>query len=163
MERTISVRSDRNIWDYLEGGPLWPVLTGLIISVVWTECIFPFDKIVVPSASLLYPAHKNNNQTRSGLGRVFITGKYRSIGHVGRHVEFPKFLLNEKRPMAAYENESIWSGVLPCPTIMTIVRRAPAIVLFCDDLQKSVKRMFDCILYFGGRTTAGDRTNLKQS
>ena len=90
------------------------------------------------------PAHKNNNQTRSGLGLVFITGMYRSIGHVGRHVgrrvEFPKVLLNEKRPIAAYENESIWSGILPCPTIMTIV-------LFCDDLQKSCKRIFDCILY----------------
>ena len=52
MERTISVQSDRNIWDYLEGRPLWPILTGLVISVVWTECLFPFDKIVVPSASL---------------------------------------------------------------------------------------------------------------
>ena len=102
------------------------------------------------------PTHKNNNQTRSDLGRVFITGMYRSIGHVGRHVEFPKFLSNEKRPMTAYENESIWSGILPCPTIMTTV-------LFCDDLQKSVKRIFNCILNFGGRTTAGDRTNLKQS
>ena len=118
MERTISVRSDRNIWDYLEGGPLSPILTALVYSVVWTECPFPFDKIVVPSTSLMYPAHKeaykNNNQTRSGLGRV-----HRSIGHV----EFPKFSLNEKRLIAAYENESIWSGVFPCPTIMTIVLR----------------------------------------
>ena len=72
--------------------------------------------------------------SRSGLGRVFITGMYRSIGRV----EFPKVLLNEKRPIAAFENESIWSGILPCPTFMTIV-------LFCDDLQKSGKRMFDCI------------------
>ena len=28
------------------------------------------DKIVVPSTALLYPAYKNNNQTRSGLGQV---------------------------------------------------------------------------------------------
>ena len=90
--------------------------------------------------------------SRSGLGRVFITGIYRSIGRV----EFPKVLLNEKRPIAAFENESIWSGILPCPTFMTIV-------LFCDDLQKSGKRMFDCTFYFRGRITAGDRTNLKQS
>ena len=60
--------------------------------------------------------------SRSGLGRVFITGMYRSIGRV----EFPKVLLNEKGPIAAYENESIWSAILPRPTIMTIV-------LFCDD------------------------------
>ena len=48
---------------------------------------FPFGKIVFPSTALLYPAYKNNNQTRGGLGRVCATGMYRSIGHV----EFPKF------------------------------------------------------------------------
>ena len=42
---------------------------------------------VVPSTALLYPAFKNNNQTRGGLGRVCATGMYRSIWHV----EFPKF------------------------------------------------------------------------
>ena len=41
----------------------------------------------MPSTALLYPAFKNNNQTRGGLGRVCATGMYRSIGHV----EFPKF------------------------------------------------------------------------
>ena len=35
---------------------------------------FPFDKIVVPSATLLYPAYKNNNETRSGLDWVCATG-----------------------------------------------------------------------------------------
>ena len=53
MERTFSFRSDRNIW-----------LGG---------------KIVVLSNALLYPAYKNNNQTRGGLGRV---GSGRCIGHV---------------------------------------------------------------------------------
>ena len=48
---------------------------------------FPFDKIVVPSTALLYPAYKNNNQTLGGSGRVCATGMYRSIGHV----TFPKF------------------------------------------------------------------------
>ena len=67
MERTISVLSDRNIWDHL--------------------CPFTLDKIVVPSTALLYPAYKNNNQTRGGLGRVCATGIYRSTGHV----EFSKF------------------------------------------------------------------------
>ena len=68
MERTISVLFDRNIG------------TTLI-------CPFTFDKIVVLSTALLYPAYKNNNQTRGGLGRVCAIEMYRSIGHV----EFPKF------------------------------------------------------------------------
>ena len=68
MERTISVWSVRR----------WSSLTGLVI---------PFDKIVVPSTALLYPACKNNNQARAGLGRVCATGMYRSI----EHVQFPKF------------------------------------------------------------------------
>ena len=37
--------------------------------------------------SFLYPSYKNNNQTGGGLGRVYATGMYRSIGHV----DFPKF------------------------------------------------------------------------
>ena len=53
----------------------------------WT---FPFDKIVVPSTALLYPAYKNNNQTRGRSSRVYATGMYRSIGHV----TFPKFHAN---------------------------------------------------------------------
>ena len=39
------------------------------------NCPFPLlDKIVVPSTALLYPASKNNNLTRGGLGRVCATG-----------------------------------------------------------------------------------------
>ena len=41
-----------------------------------------FDKIVVPSIDLLYPAYKNNDQTRGGLGLVCATGMYRFVGHV---------------------------------------------------------------------------------
>ena len=67
-----------------EGGPLWPVWS---FRSVGPKFPFPFDKIVVPNTALLYPAYKNNNQTRCGLGRVCVTGKYRSIGNV----EFPKF------------------------------------------------------------------------
>ena len=44
-------------------------------------------QIYSPSTALSYPAYKNNNQTRGGLGRVCVTRMYRSIGHV----EFPKF------------------------------------------------------------------------
>ena len=51
------------------------------------KCPFSFDKSVVLSTTLLYPAYKNNNQTRGGLGRVCATGIYRSIVQV----EFPKF------------------------------------------------------------------------
>ena len=67
-----------------EGGPLWPVWS---FRSVGPKFPFPFDKIVVPNTALLYPAYKKNNQTRCGLGRVCVTGKYRSIGNV----EFPKF------------------------------------------------------------------------
>ena len=88
MDRTISVSSDRNIRDLLWR---WSTLIGSIISVDRTKCPFPFDKIVVPSTALLYPAYSNNNLTRSGLGRVCATGmsrgRYRSIGYM----EFPKF------------------------------------------------------------------------
>ena len=63
-------------------------MTGLVyFRSEGPKCPFLFDKIVVPSTSLLYPAYKNNNQTRGGLGRVCTTVMYRSIGHV----EFSKF------------------------------------------------------------------------
>ena len=83
MEQTISVCSNQNIRDQL-----WRLstLTGQVISVDQTDGPFPFDKIVVPRTALLYPAYKNNNQTRGGLDRVCATGMYRSIGHV----ELPK-------------------------------------------------------------------------
>ena len=79
-----------------EGSPLRPIWSFWLVG---PKCPFPFAKIVVPSTALLYPAYKNNNQTRGGLGRVCATGMYRSIGHV----EFPSFqmgiLLNGKHPI----------------------------------------------------------------
>ena len=35
----------------------------------------------------MYPACKSNNQMHGGLGQVWATGMYRSIGHM----KFPKF------------------------------------------------------------------------
>ena len=67
-----------------EGGPQWPVWS---FQSVEPKCPFPFAKIVIPSTALLYPAFKNNNQTRGGLGRVCATEMHHSIPHV----KFPKF------------------------------------------------------------------------
>ena len=57
------------------------------------ECPFPFDKIVVPNTAVLYPAHKNNNQTRGGLGRVCAT----RMGTRNFRNFKSEFLLNGKR------------------------------------------------------------------
>ena len=59
----------------------------LAVWLVGPKCPFPFDKIVVPSTALIYPASKNNNHTHGGLGEVRATEMYHSIGYV----EFPKF------------------------------------------------------------------------
>ena len=48
---------------------------------------FHVTKLLSPVPTFFYPAYKNNNQTRGGLGGVCATGMYRSI----RHVELPKF------------------------------------------------------------------------
>ena len=53
----------------------------LAVWLVGPKCPFPFDKIVVPSTALIYPA------SNSGLGEVRATEMYHSIGYV----EFPKF------------------------------------------------------------------------
>ena len=84
MERTISVRfGPTGIFvTTFEGGPLRPVCrsfrsvcrTKLSLSI-WQNCC-------PRSTALLYPAYKNDNQTRGGLGRVRATGMCRSIGHV---------------------------------------------------------------------------------
>ena len=78
-----------------EGGPLWPVGR--------TECLFPFDKIVIP-------AYKNNNQTRGGLGRVSVAGMYRTVplGTWNFWNFKPEFLLNGMHPLSP----------LKCPTFM---------------------------------------------
>ena len=55
MERAISVFPTK----------IFGTSFGLIISgSVRPKCPFPFDKIVLPCTVLLYPAYKNNNQTR---------------------------------------------------------------------------------------------------
>ena len=78
-----------------EGGPLSPVW---LFRSVGPKCSFPFDKIVVPSTSPLYPGCKNNNQTRGDLGRVYATRMYRSIWLVNFRYFKSEFLLNGKRP-----------------------------------------------------------------
>ena len=67
-----------------EGGPFWPVRLSWSVG---PKCLILLDKIFVPSTALLYPACKNNNQTRGGLGGVCATGMYRSIGLL----KFPQF------------------------------------------------------------------------
>ena len=56
----------------------WSSLTGPVMSVGRTEMSLSICQIVVPSTAvlcLLYPAYKNNNQTR-----VCATGMYREMG-----------------------------------------------------------------------------------
>ena len=66
MERTISVRSNRNIWDHLRR---WsPVRQARSFLSIVPKCPFPFDKIVVRSTAPLSPADNYNNQTRGWLG-----------------------------------------------------------------------------------------------
>ena len=48
-----------------EGCPLWLVWSFWSVR---PKCPSPFDKIVVPSTALLYPAYKNNNMLWLGLG-----------------------------------------------------------------------------------------------
>ena len=47
---------------------------------------FPFDKIIVPSATFLHPSYKNNIQTRGGLGPVCATGMHRSMDSIGHGI-----------------------------------------------------------------------------
>ena len=111
MERTISVSSDHNIWDQIWR---WSTLTGLVFSVGQTNFPFPFDKIVVPSTALLYPAYKDNNQMGCGLGQACATRLCSSIGHL----EFPKFqtgfFVEWKAPLMYQDPSDInhwpWSG-----------------------------------------------------
>ena len=96
---------------------------------VGPKCPFPFDKIVVPSTALLYPAYKNNNQTRGGLGRVCATGMYRSIGHV----EFPTFqmglLLNGKHPIFRISRFGRYSDKPLRLTLITNINIYPQLLL----------------------------------
>ena len=71
--------------------------SGYLGRSVGPQCPFPFDKIVVPSTALLYPAYKNNNQTRGGLSRVCTTGMCPLSKWNFRNFK-PEFFLNGKRP-----------------------------------------------------------------
>ena len=53
---------------------------------VGPKCPLPFDKIIFPRTTDLYPAYKHDNQTLGGFCLVCATGMYRST----RHVDFPK-------------------------------------------------------------------------
>jgi len=64
--RAISIRSDRNTWDHILKVVHFDRSGHLLNRSVGPTCPFPFDKIVVPSTALLYPAYKNNNQPRRG-------------------------------------------------------------------------------------------------
>ena len=65
MKRTISVWSGPEY-----SGPALKVVnfdrSGYFGRSVGPKCSFLFDNIVVPSTALLYPAYKNNNETRGG-------------------------------------------------------------------------------------------------
>ena len=67
MERIISVRSDRNIWDHLK---IWSNLIG-------PTGFLSICQIVVPSTALLYPAYKYDNQTRGTLNWVVTYRSFR--------------------------------------------------------------------------------------
>ena len=93
MEQSISIRSDRNIWDHPSR---WSTLTGQVTSVgrtemslsIWQNCCPQYRSFVsCLQKKRKKRKEKKNNQTRGGLGRVCVTGMYRCIGHV----DFPKF------------------------------------------------------------------------
>ena len=74
MERTILVRSDRNICDYHWS---WSTFTGPLITEM--------SQLLSPVPLFCIPAYKNKNIAKREV--VCAAGMYLSI----RHVEFPKF------------------------------------------------------------------------
>ena len=81
---------------------------------VGPKCPFPFDKIVVPSPALLYPAYKNNNQTCGGLGRVCATECIVPLWNF-RNVEW-------KAPMVSeYKGRNLKVTVLYAPSTQTCI------------------------------------------
>ena len=89
MERTISVRFNRNIWDHIWR---WSFLT----SPTEPQCPFPFYIIIVSNMALLYPDNKYNNQMHSGLSRVeCLQPEYTVLLGMWNFRNFkPTFLLN---------------------------------------------------------------------
>ena len=85
-----------------EGSPLWPVW---VFRSVGLKCPFSFDKIVVPSTALLYPAYKRTITT----GAVAWVGSMQpectiTLGTWNFRNFKPKFLLNGKRPLLLMKN-----------------------------------------------------------
>ena len=85
-----------------EGGPLWPVW---VFRSVGLKSPFSFDKIVVPSTALLYPAYKRTITT----GAVAWVGSMQpectiTLGTWNFRNFKPKFLLNGKRPLLLMKN-----------------------------------------------------------
>ena len=79
-----------------EAAPLWPVSS---FRLVGPKCPFPFDKIVLPSTTLLHPTYKNNNQMCHGLGCV-CTPQNAVPWHTWNFWNFKlDFLLDRKRLM----------------------------------------------------------------
>ena len=73
-----------------EGGPLWPLWS---FRSAGPKCPFPFEKIVVPSATLFCPAYKNNNQTECTV----------PLGMWNFQNFRPKFLLSGERPTKSWK------------------------------------------------------------
>ena len=86
-----------------EGSPLWPVRSFLSVG---PKCPFPLDKIVFPSTALLYPAYKNNNQTRAGLIGSLQPECTVPLGTWNFRNFKPEFLLNGKRPWFQFKTEA---------------------------------------------------------
>ena len=57
----------------------------------------PFDKIIFPRTTDLYPAYKHDNQTRGGFGLVCVIGMYLPLGTRFFRNFKQEFLLNGKR------------------------------------------------------------------
>ena len=102
MERTISVRSNRNIWDHL-----WrwsPVRQARSFLSIVPKCPFPFDKIVVRSTAPLSLADNYNNLTHGWLGSGLCNRDDCSI----RLVKCPNF---HKRNFCSIESAPEFKGL----------------------------------------------------
>ena len=69
-------------------------------DLIWSvgpKCPLPFDKIIFPRTTDLYPAYKHDNQTRGGFGLVSATGMYLPLGTWFFRNFKQEFLFNGKR------------------------------------------------------------------
>lgn len=79
----ISVGTSNGMYQF---GLVWPEYSGTALKVVHFDLsgqfsdggtemsLFIWQSWCPPSTALLFPAHKNNNHTHVGLGRVCATG-----------------------------------------------------------------------------------------